>query len=388
MTVTAVDITARVIELPTRRLADGSPVWVEARPNLRRSYALAGDILAALGKRRDLAGKGRNQHEDITLATIWLRAHRTRDLVITDAQRLHPKILGTLCRLAADAGVDLWLLHRPPTSDAFLRALARRNDATKDFIAVPYFLLAVPAPAASAPFPVVPRHDVHLFRAMCEASLDGVERTRVLDWFSSVAARAHQHLVEHGTDTATVVELVDDILAGGPDDNRLIVEMRALQLAAWHLDVFVKVHLDVLLNSEERPTLPFTHVDDALAVYRQPHRILTCALTRRGHPIGDITGLRLGDVHDEGHLCTVGGRHVKLSGSIARAARAALLLRQHDGAVDADALLPYAAQTLAATLTDATNDIGMHVKGRRAERTRPNHSAYLRRLGITIARLP
>jgi hypothetical protein len=388
MTVTAVDITARRIELPAGQLADGSPVWVEARPNLRRSYALAGDILTALGKRRDLAGKGRNQHEDITLATIWLRAHRARDLVITDAQRLHPKILGTFCRLAVDAEVHLWLLHRPPTSDAFLHALDRRTDATTGLADVPLPLIVATTPVAVSPYPPVPRHDFHLFRAVCDSDLPGDDRTRVLTDLDDAAARAYQHLAEHGADAAAVADLVDEILTDAPDDNRLITEIRALQLAAWHHDLFVAVDLDTLLNSEERPTLSLGDVDDALAVYRQPHRILACALTRRGHPIDDITELRLGDVQDDGRLCTVGGRHAELPASIARAAYAALLLRQHVGADDTDSLIPYSAQTLAATLTDATNDIGIHVKGRRAERTRPKRTAYLRRLGITIARLP
>lgn len=387
MTVIAVDSAEHHITLPTAPLAEGSPVWVETRPNLRRAYILAGDILAGLGKRHDLAGKGRNQHLEITLATVWLRAHHTSDLVITDAQRLHPKILGTVCRLAADAGVDLWLLHRVPTSDAFLHALERRTDVTKHIDDVPPPRTLNNKSTAPAAFPTVPRHDVHLFRAAIEQALTGDARTTVLKRLNTISRDAQNTISGQGTNAATISRLVDDILADAPDDNELITAIRGIQLAAWHHDLFLKVDIDTLLHSEERPTLPETHVDDALPVYRQPHRILTCALTRRGHGLHDITALRLCDVHDDGASLAVAGQELPVPAGLARAARAALLLRQHDGAAPSDPLLPYAEQTLAAVLTDAANDLGLHVKGRRAERSRPGHTAHLRRLGLTLVDL-
>ena len=69
--------------------ADGDPVWVSVRPNLRRIHVLAGDILETLGRTRDVSGKGRNESEDVQLAAAWLGAHRTTALVLVDAQRLH-----------------------------------------------------------------------------------------------------------------------------------------------------------------------------------------------------------------------------------------------------------------------------------------------------------
>ena len=255
MTVIAVDITEHQVRLPDAPLADGSPVWVETRPNLRRAYILAGDILTGLGKRHDLAGKGRNQHEEITLATVWLRAHRTADLVITDAQRLHPKILGTVCRLATNAEVDLWLLHRAPTGDAFLRALQRRSDVTKHIDDVPPPRTLDTTSPAPPPFPSVPRHDVHLFRAGTNM-LSVADLATVLDRFGAVAASAYRCLAAHGTNPATVVRLVDDILAAAPGDDHLITDIRGLQLAAWHHDLFLNVDLATLLHSEERPRCP------------------------------------------------------------------------------------------------------------------------------------
>jgi hypothetical protein len=76
------------------------------------------------------------------------------------------------------------------------------------------------------------------------------------------------------------------------------------------------------------------------------------------------------------------GRIVDLAGG------PALALRVANGLAAGEQLMPYAPQTLAAVLTDANKDLGLHVKGRRAERTRPKHIAFLRRLGITLRTLP
>ena len=110
----------------------GGALWFSVRPNLRRVYAVAGDILAGMGVRIDIGGKGRNQSDDVRLAAAWLRAYGVRDLVAVDAERLDPHVLRSVVRLAEAAGLDLWLLHRPPTPDRFLpRRGPTRREASK-----------------------------------------------------------------------------------------------------------------------------------------------------------------------------------------------------------------------------------------------------------------
>lgn len=387
--VIAVDIAEQPVTLRSEHHADGPTVWVEARPNLRRAHVLAGDILAALGKRRDLTGQGRNQHEDLHLAVIWLRAHDTRDLVILDAQRLHSKILGTLTELAARAQVRLWLLHRAPTSDAFLRALARRATRTAELADVPQ-QPPPPSPLTVVPaaFPAVPRHDFYLFRTACTQLLPEQDAAVVLTRLDDVAQRAYRHLHLRGADIATLADLVDDTLDAGTDDHLLTTDIRGVQLAAWHHDWYLRVDLATLIHAEERPTLAAQDVDAAITAYRQPHRALTCALTRRRYPLHAITALRLRDVGRRGRRLSIAGDTLTLPPALAATVRAAALLQQHAGAGLDDPLLPYSERALAATLTDATTDLGLHVKGRRAERSRPAHHAHLRRLGVTAHRLP
>src|SRR6476661_4103355 len=94
-----VDTTNIPIRVPHQPAAAGSAIWVEIRPDLKRSAVIAGDILAALGKRRDVAGLGRNENEDIALAIAWLRAYDITGLVATEAQRLSPLCLRQLVQL-------------------------------------------------------------------------------------------------------------------------------------------------------------------------------------------------------------------------------------------------------------------------------------------------
>lgn len=377
--------------LPAERLKPGSPIWVEVRPNLRRIHVLGGDILSALGKRRDLAGKGRNEHDDVAHAVAWLRADHTTHLVITEAQRLHPLILRSLDELGERAGVTLWLLHAPPRSDAFTRALARRCDTTATYAEVPQPL----APAARddqdatcPPLPIVPAVDFTRFLTACRDRLPSDDTALVLERFRSVADQCQQALSDHGATARTIAELVRTILSPAPADAELTTAIRALQVAAWHHDLYIKVDLARLLHSEERPRVLPADAARALLAYRQPYRAITAALTQRGLGVADISAIPIRDTDPEGAQVNYRGFPVSLTPDTARAVRAQLHLRQEAGAESHEALLPQTPKALAKALTDAAIDLNIRLQGRRAERTRPQDTSCLRRVGITVASLP
>ena len=388
MPVISVDTTETALRAPAGPVAPGSPIWVEARPNLRRIHVLAGDILAALGKRRDLAGKGRNESQDVALAVAWLRANHTRDLVITEAGRLHPLIVRSLIDLADRAGTTLWLLHAPPRSDAFDRILTRRAATT----ATP---ADVPRPGArtetagqpTAPLPAVPAADFTVFRATYQRQLPPCDAARVEHRFRATVARCDAVLGSRGATADTVADLVHALLNPAPADPELTVDIRALQVAAWHHDLYVKINLPRLLRSEERPRLTAEHADAALLAYRQPYRTVTAALTRAGHGVADIAQITLGDVADDGHAVTCNGIRTSLGPDAARAVRAQRHLRTAEGADGPDPLLPHTPKALAKALTEARIDLGIHLHGRRAERTRSRTAASLRPFGITVTDL-
>jgi hypothetical protein len=360
-------------------------VWVSVRPGLRRIHGLTGDILTALGKRSDIAGKGRNQSQDNSLAVAWLRAHHTPDLVIVDAQHLHPKILSGLRRLAEQAQTRLWLLHRAPSSDAFA-AWLHRNAPTKVAIhEVPRFSATSPV-ASGCPqrldLPALPRTDFHLFLDRCRTRISADDYQRVSGRFAAQTATA-ANAMRGATDLhATATDLIDTLLRQAPTDDQLICDLRAIQVAAWHHDLYIRVDLTTLLHSQERPHRNIADIDTALLAYRQPQRILVPALTARGHALEPIAALTLADAGVDGTL-TIDSKPVADSPALKAAVRAARHHRLDERASPDDPLIPYAPKAMSHMITQAREDLGLHVHGRRAERyLHPRQ--WLNKLGITL----
>ncbi|MGK5111668.1 hypothetical protein [Geodermatophilus sp. CPCC 205506] len=382
----AVDVTGAPVTIPAHPPLVTGALWVEARPDLDRLHVLAGDLLGALGKRRDIAGKGRNQQDDVRHAIAWATAHDIDHLVVTEAQRLHPLILTGLVRLAGEVGARLWLLHRPPRSDAFIRALSRRRATTAELADVPH-PVAVPIahPAPAVDLPAVPADEFLTFRAACTQTLPADDAARVDAHLRAAARTCDEALRDHGASRHTVADLLHRILNAAPADAQLTIEVRALQTAAWHHDLYVKADMARLLHSEERPRIPAVDADAGLAAYRQPHRAITVALTRTGWGLEDVLAVRVGDA---GTTLTTTDGAVQIGPHTARAIRTQRHLRLAEGAGPDQQLLPHTPKALTKALTEAASDLGIHVAGRRAERTRDHTEGALRALGVTVTRLP
>jgi hypothetical protein len=388
-TIVSVDVTGAPVPIPAHPPLVTGAVWVEARPDLRRLHVLAGDLLAALGKRRDIAGKGRNEQDDVRHAVAWAAAHSLTDLVISEAQRLHPLILRSLITLAGDVHARLWLLHRPPRDDAFVRALGRRGAVEAELADVPLPAAApVPLDAEPLELPAVPADEFMTFRHSYMRMPNPDDAARTDAHFTATVGRCDRMLGEAGASQQTVADLLHRLLNPAPDDARLTVELRALQTAAWHHDLYVKINLPRLLHSEERPRIPLADADAALVAYRQPHRALTVAVTRAGRDLTDIGALRLRDAAEDGSALDVAGERITVGPHTARAVLAQRQLRLAAGTRPDDALLPYSPKALAKVLTEAAVDLGIHVHGRRAERTRDHTEGALRALGVTVEALP
>ncbi|MBN1093446.1 hypothetical protein JKP75_13260 [Blastococcus sp. TML/M2B] len=386
-TILSVDVTGAPVTIPAHPPLVTGALWAEIRPDLRRLHVLAGDLLAALGKRRDLAGTGRNEQDDVRHALAWMCAHDIADVVLTEAQRLHPVLLNSLVRLTDTAGARLWLLHRPPRSDTFVRALGRRRSAATADLAAPS---AAPAPHLPVPvdLPAVPAAEFTTFRSAYRRTLSAADAARVDAVFSTTARDCTQGLRAHGATRGTVADLLYGLLNPAPPDAQLTVQLRALQAAAWHHDLYVKIDLARLLHGEERPRIPAAVADAALAPYRQPYRPITVMLTRNSWDLASIGAIRISDAAGDGAtLATTTGR-VSFGPHTARAVRAQVQLRRAAGAEDNDPLLPHSPKALAKALTEAATDLGLHVHGRRAERTRDHTEGALRALGVTVEALP
>lgn len=384
MPVHHVETTEIPLSLPTGTACTASPIWIEVRPDLKRSAALAGDILATLGKRRDVAGKGRNQNEDITLAIAWMRAYGTTALVATETQRLNPLVLRQLIAIAKSAEVPLWLLHRAPRTDTFVRTLELRQ-------AHPRRLDEVPSPrtwqAAAGARPTLkvtlPSVGFHQFLTACHATLTRKALDRVLLRHASTANRCHEVMQRDGPVVDVIARLAEGILRTAPQDDLLITDIRALQLAAWHNDVYLKSDLTQLLASPERQLIDPQRVDQALVAYRQPHRAITVTLTMHQVGVRAICGLQLQNATNDGTEITMPDGHVvEMPEHSAAALRALLWCRTGLAAGATASLLNVPERAVSQALNDANADLNIRVHGRRAER-HVHPGRWLRRLGLT-----
>ena len=145
---------------------------------------------------------------------------------------------------------------------------------------------------------------------------------------------------------------------------------------------------DGIAADRDLPRGPREEADAALAAYRQPHRAIPVALTRAGRDLADIGAVRVQDAADDGSALHVARERIAVGPNTARAVHAQRQLRLAAGAGPADPLLPYSPKALAKALTEAATDLGLHVHGRRAERTRDHTEGALRALGVTVETLP
>ena len=365
-----------------------NPVWVDVRPNLRRIHVLAGDILAALGKRRDIGGKGRNENEDVHLAIAWMTAHRVADLVVVNAQRLDPRILLSLTKLAERSGTDLWLLHRPPVSDTTQRAINRRSDTTAALASVP-----VPTPHAAPEHPQtaslpVPHHDFHMFIAAVQRTLTPSDASTVIKRYHATATHTAGHLATSTDAIAAVQHELTALLRDAPEDWQLITDVRAVQCAAWNHDLHVSVDLQRMLNSEERPRTPARRAGPALLSYRQPYRAITWMLAAHHIGLDEIAAVPIDATSHDGATIQIGPTHIEVDPSLHPAVRAQRVQRQSSNAAGDDPLLPYATKTLSYALTAAARDLGLASHGRLAERQTLTPAPWLKKLGVNVRPLP
>lgn len=376
------------VAIPPEGRSRPAVVWVRARPDLRRIYTLAGDILAALGKDRALSGKGRNQQQDVGLASAWMNASGTTDLVVQNAELIHPIILTGLVRLAAKAQTTLWLLHAPPIGDAVYRKIARLATEVGTYADVPQPVNDACVPeseAVRASGVPVPRADFPLFLTALR-HLPTSERFRAEQLFHE-QRHEFDHRIAEGADARDAARRsMTTLLTAALADGELIPCIRGVQVAAWHREIFVDVNLDVLLTSEERPTIPKEQADELLVRYRQPHRFIAVALTMRQLGIDPIAGLTLKETTEEGDI-VIEGTHLPATSDLRCAVRAQRFLRFAEGAEDEDPLLNYAAKSLTTFIRDAAHDLGIQAAGRRTER-QINEIRWLKSLGIKIESIP
>ena len=369
--------------------ADGDPVWVSVRPNLRRIHVLAGDILEALGKTRDVSGKGRNESEDVQPCRSLAGSSPHDGARTRRCPAPSPRILHSVTKLAATANVDLWLLHRPPMTDIVHRAIRRRSTTTATFEEVPQTIQSSAAPiTATSDWPDVPNHDFHLFAAAVNATLQPPEAGTVLAALRTGIIDAEARIVSSVDPQAGVIATLTQLIRTVPVRAELVTGVRAIQTAAWNHDLHVSVDLTQFLNSEERPRVSPNDAAQALLAYRQPYRSIAWILSHHGVGVEEASCLPSSATDATGSTIATTIGTIAVPRLLTTAVRAQRALRSSEGAQRDEPLLPYTAKTLGYALTDAAKDLGLPTHGRLAERQSIAPLAWLKKLGIIIRKLP
>lgn len=358
---------------------DPGTVWVHVRPDLRRSAAIAADLLTALGKDLTWHGKGRNEESDRNLAQAWVQAQGIHDIVLSNAQHAPEGALRYLLSLAHDCGTTIWLLHRSPITDAhlcLLQSLCTETAQTAN-IPPPYTAPSSPRdPIANFPVPTADfLHFAHIIRDHD-------------NWREAGTTFRSQHNITHAklANTPTIDTTCDEImrvLFQASATCELVTRLRACQLAAWKVGIHVGINFDVLLSHQERPSTQPHRLDRQLMSYRQPQRIVTSSLTIRGMPLDDIRRITVHEALADPKLESIID---DASDDLATAWQALINLRLLEGAKPIEALLPQSERTLASFVTQATADSGINIAGRRVERTR-SPIRWLSQLGIAVRSL-
>lgn len=378
MIIRAIDVAGSELEPPPAQLRGPAPAWVRVRPGLRRGAAIATDTLTALGKNIALSGQGRNEQEDIYLASAWMRARQIRDLVLWDAQELTIRTLPTATRVAELADANLWLLYQEPTQESLLRRLRPYESDISDLD-----LLTRKAPSTTrksqrawdlgsptlSPF--------YAFRDEAAA-----RNPLQLVPFDQRIQRAENAFNKSSHPEVVLRQQLSEILHAGHPHARLVAELKGLQAAAWHRDYYIHIDFVRLLNSQELPQYPLTEVDEQLLSYRQPLRAIAISLSLRGHDLTQIQGLRLSDANPDHAYPQLSPNH-EITDDLATCIHAQFHLRHAQTATLNDPLLPLSARSLATYIRQAATDLGIHAHGRRVLTTRKLQH-WLSSLGITI----
>jgi hypothetical protein len=362
--------------------AQGAPVWVFVRPDLRRGAAVAADILTAMGKQLTWHGKGRNENDDLQLALAWMHAHETSDLVIANAQHAPAHTLNALRELASNAGVPLWLVHRSPIDDAKLDKISHMSTRSGSLCDVPPHV-----PVASLPT-AVPRVAMNIpeadFPTFYSELLDGGEDMATGTEIYLERLRSTEILLQVSPNPMTLLEaLIASVLLDTPTESEFTCGIRAMQVTAWRHDIFLDADLPTCFASEDRPTIRGSDLDTTLLGYRQPQRAIAIALTLRNIDLNRVASLTVGDIDEHGlptHMPDV----INPKDPICTAFRAQRNLRTIQGATFGDPLLCQDLKSLARYVLDAREDLGVNAAGRLVERNTKATTAWLKNLGITI----
>jgi hypothetical protein len=305
-------------------------------PQQRAAYS---SLLLTMLHRLGHNGVGaRRKHTDLRHAAGYLRCAGITDLVVQHAQWLLPQGIDRLLRFADLTGVRPWLIVHHPLDQPLFDALSQHTDTSTwlDREELDTALtnrlrdrrMTVPSPWPTADditvWPLVPEDDFVTFRAACRDQLDTSDFSVVDDRLRRdvttfradlSAAVTAAHRAEVPQRRAMLAHAIQEALApkitASVDINEAVVVMRALQIAAFQLGVFVQANLRTYTSDAfsrcPRPDALARLPWHRLVAYQTPHRPAVVALRACGLTAEQVCRLEADAVASDGGTVTVDG---------------------------------------------------------------------------------
>lgn len=293
---------------------DRGVVSIRIRPGTRRLGWIIRDILAALGKRHDVTGKGRNDQTHTYHAETWLAAHRIRHLVAAGVETLTTDLAEQLVTLTAGAGIHLWAVTEHTLPAALVDVLTRwptRPLHQHDFDnRWRHHQETTPRPhQAGEEWPMhVPDSDFPTFLADTRRLLPPDHATTVEHHYTTTVSAALGEL-DRATrpDEETITRIVRRHLADSPTVPAAVTTLRAVQTACFHRGWHLQVDVATLLARGDTHLHAAAHHPDTwrrLRAYHQPYRGAVCAAVAAGLDLDGASRLTIADIDPDGRHIT------------------------------------------------------------------------------------
>ncbi|MGH8981158.1 MAG: hypothetical protein ACRDWE_09090 [Acidimicrobiales bacterium] len=374
-------------------------------PDMRRSYPLTWELLAALGKEPDVSGAGRHQDLDWELVCAWVLAHGVRHVVLVDAQWIPPRLLPDVVGIATTTGTTLWLVAHQPVDNGYVEALGGWPTEAASGAELANLVSSAQVTPITATPPDYPRllADSYLtFRAAARREL-GADEFELVDARYTEAYNSAKSWFEDQPAGAVgeqaLLAYVRGRLHGCFCAEEMLVEVRGIQAAAHNESWLISANLSRLVATAQNASAAAIHSSHTwrrLRAYREPYRGAACALVASEMALHSMLEVRIADVDPDGSAVAFPGpdgpERVVLPEGAEVFLRAQVVHRAIQGAGTGELLFateegPMTAKYLANSVRAALADVGVPLYSQQVERAEVDAKRWSQRWGLAVQAL-
>lgn len=363
------------------------------------------DLMTALGHTSTLSTKSRAPNHAQTQAFCWLGAARIENIVISASNFLSPKQLSDLCAMTTSLGVSTWLLYDVDSCDERNDALLRLNPQRTDIVAFLETRVLYPEKNCEEGRMTVPRvQDTHFleFLETANESLSSDPKSeeklaKISDLFSLGRKKMFTSLADNPSlDEGLVAMLLHEITSQTSDVNEVICLVKGAQAAAflsgWNLKVDIQRWIQrgkissLSMNLEE-------HDWRAISRLQPPCVVATCVLSVIGISSDDMPFIRVDAIADGGFTIEHNGKLIAVPERARELLQVQLIYRNLVGSQQSPFLVQGPKESIVSDnwtgeiMRNATKETGVALRGRVASRKSTSEANWMRRSGVSVARL-